>query len=159
MVEKNDQINCSLLTGKSRMVLVKYTSIPWLELTAATLSIKMSKTHSADYGSKGLDGTCLAKVKMWYEGPKFLWEPESWWKRDHTAEKLTLVTLRGRRKSLSTGLRWQLTYFFFSVETTITFLTNKTWIQQQNKNGYKNKAKSYSSQPSIGIKKARLKNN
>ena len=33
-----------------------------------------SKSNPADYGSRGLDGTCFAKVKMWYEGPKFLWE-------------------------------------------------------------------------------------
>ena len=98
------------------MVPLKYISILWLELSAATLSIKMSKLlmselqfvsyiksqtrrfktfvanriqtikgHSdvaqwqyvpsksnlADYGSRGLDRTCLAKVKMWYEGPSF----------------------------------------------------------------------------------------
>ena len=33
-----------------------------------------SKSNPADYGLRGLDGTCFAKVKMWYEGPKFLWE-------------------------------------------------------------------------------------
>ena len=42
----------------------------------------------AKYGSRGLDGTCLAKVKMWYEGLKFLWEPESSWKRDHAVEEI-----------------------------------------------------------------------
>ena len=36
-----------------------------------------SKSNPADYISRGLDEICLAKVKMWYEGPKFLWEPES----------------------------------------------------------------------------------
>ena len=25
-----------------------------------------SKSNPADYGSRGLDGTCIAKVKMWY---------------------------------------------------------------------------------------------
>ena len=30
-----------------------------------------SKSNPADYGSTGLDGTCLAKIKMWFEGPKF----------------------------------------------------------------------------------------
>ena len=46
-----------------------------------------SKSNPAGYGSKGLDGTCLAKVKLWYEEPKFLWEPESR-KRDHTVEDI-----------------------------------------------------------------------
>ena len=47
-----------------------------------------SKSNPADYGSRGLDGTYLAKVKMWYEGPKFLWELESSWKRDHIEEEI-----------------------------------------------------------------------
>ena len=47
-----------------------------------------SKSNPADYGSRGLDRTCLAKVKTWYEGPKFLWEPESSWKRDHTVKDI-----------------------------------------------------------------------
>ena len=37
---------------------------------------------------RGLDGTCLAKVKMWYKGPKSLWESESSWKRDHIIEEI-----------------------------------------------------------------------
>ena len=48
----------------------------------------LSKSNPADYGSRGLDGTCLAKVKMWYEGPKFLWEPESSWKRHRTIKEI-----------------------------------------------------------------------
>ena len=47
-----------------------------------------SKSNPADYGLRGLDGTCLAKVKMWYKGPKSLWEPESSWKRDHIIEEI-----------------------------------------------------------------------
>ena len=43
LVDENDQIYCSLVIGKSSMVPLKYISIPWLELTAATLSIKMFK--------------------------------------------------------------------------------------------------------------------
>ena len=42
MVDENDKILCSLFIGRSRVVLLKYFSIPRLELTAAT-SIKMSK--------------------------------------------------------------------------------------------------------------------
>ena len=47
-----------------------------------------SKSNPADYGSRGLDGTCLAKAKMWYEGPKLIWELESSWKRDHIEEEI-----------------------------------------------------------------------
>ena len=47
----------------------------------------LSKSNPADYRSRGLDGTCLAKVEIWYEGPKFLWKSESSWKRDHTLEE------------------------------------------------------------------------
>ena len=43
LVDENDQIHCSLVIGKSRVVRLKYISILWLELTTATLSIKMSK--------------------------------------------------------------------------------------------------------------------
>ena len=47
-----------------------------------------SKSNPTDYEFRSLDGTCLAKVKMWYEGPKFLWEPESSWKRHHTIKEI-----------------------------------------------------------------------
>ena len=43
MVDKNDQIHCSLVTGKARNVPLKYIYIPRLELTATILSIKMVK--------------------------------------------------------------------------------------------------------------------
>ena len=42
-VDENDKIHCSLVNGKLRVVPLKYISIPRLELTAAMLSIKMSK--------------------------------------------------------------------------------------------------------------------
>ena len=43
LVSEDNQIHCSLLIGKSRVTPTKYISIPRLELTAATLSIKMSQ--------------------------------------------------------------------------------------------------------------------
>ena len=43
LVDENDRIHCSLVIGKSQLVPQKYISILQLELTAATLSIKMSK--------------------------------------------------------------------------------------------------------------------
>ena len=42
LIEDN-QIHCSLLIGKSRVTPAKYVSIPRLEVTASTLSIKMSQ--------------------------------------------------------------------------------------------------------------------
>ena len=42
MENENGDIQCYLIFGKSRVVPVKYVSIPRLELTAATLSVKIS---------------------------------------------------------------------------------------------------------------------
>ena len=43
MVNDPQEVHCSLIFGKSRVALVKYVSIPRLELTAANLSVKISK--------------------------------------------------------------------------------------------------------------------
>ena len=43
LISEDNQIHCSLLIGKSRVIPTKYVSIPKLELTAATLSIKISQ--------------------------------------------------------------------------------------------------------------------
>ena len=43
MVNDFEEVHCSLIFGKSRVAPVKYVSIPRLELTAATLSVKISK--------------------------------------------------------------------------------------------------------------------
>ena len=58
------------------------------------------KSNPADYGSRGLDGTWLAKVKMWYEGPKFLWEPEPSWKRYHTIKEIDTDDLETKKEAL-----------------------------------------------------------
>ena len=43
MVSDLEEVHCCLIFGKSRVAPVKYISIPRLELTAATLSVKVSK--------------------------------------------------------------------------------------------------------------------
>ena len=52
------------------------------------MQLNGSMFHQNEYGSRGLDGTCLAKVKMWYKGLKFLWEPDSSWKKHHTIKEI-----------------------------------------------------------------------
>ena len=42
MISENGDVHCCLIFGKSRVAPVKYVSIPRLELTAATLSVKVS---------------------------------------------------------------------------------------------------------------------
>ena len=42
MIIENGDVHCCLIFGKSRVALVKYVSIPRLELTTATLSVKIS---------------------------------------------------------------------------------------------------------------------
>ena len=54
LINEFGTIHCSLLIGKSRVSPIKYVSIPRLELTAATLSIKMSKLIKNEFGYKRL---------------------------------------------------------------------------------------------------------
>ena len=43
MMNNLEKVHCSLIFNKSRVAAVKYVSIPRLKLTAATLSVKISK--------------------------------------------------------------------------------------------------------------------
>ena len=43
LVDTENKIHCALVMGKSRVAPLKFVSIPRLELTAATLSVKISK--------------------------------------------------------------------------------------------------------------------
>ena len=42
MIKKNGDVHCCLIFEKSRVAPVKYVSIPRLELTTATISVKLS---------------------------------------------------------------------------------------------------------------------
>ena len=48
LINAEDVIHCSLLLGKSRVALLKFISIPRLELTAATISVKVSRVIRED---------------------------------------------------------------------------------------------------------------
>ena len=43
LLNQSDQVQCTLLIGKSRVAPLKFVSIPRIELTAATMSVKISK--------------------------------------------------------------------------------------------------------------------
>ena len=143
LVNEDDQIHCSLIIRKSRVTPSKFVSMPWLELTTATLSIKMmsnllkrevdlscvkeplkeyfwtdsqvvleyiknkkkrfkifvanrvqiirdnsdidqwhhvnGRDNPADDASRGLETTQAERVKRWFSGPEFLWQPSEFW--------------------------------------------------------------------------------
>ena len=57
LIDEFGTIDCSLLIGKSRVSPIKYVLIPRLELTAATLSIKMSKLIKKELDIKDYEET------------------------------------------------------------------------------------------------------
>ena len=138
LVNTEGVVNCSLVLQKSRVASLKFISIPQLELTAETLSIKVSRmireeinvnindeifwadrlvvlgyinsdvqrfkifmanrvqqirdqtdkrqwhhvessNNSADDASRGMESKHQEKIKMWFEGPLFLWKKERTW--------------------------------------------------------------------------------
>ena len=64
LIDEFGTIHCSLLIGKSRVSPIKYVSIPRLELTAATLSIKMSKLIKKELDIKDYEETYWTDSKV-----------------------------------------------------------------------------------------------
>ena len=56
LVDNHGKIHCTLLTGKSRVAPVRYVSIPRLELTAATVSGKVSKMLHKELNAELIQG-------------------------------------------------------------------------------------------------------
>ena len=140
VVDKNENIHCSLIMGKARVAPKAFVSIPRLELAAAVLSVKISnmikkelqlqeldeyfwtdsrvvlgyiandtrafktfvskrvhmiqensnvkqwkyvpsKENCADDASRGMNFKKIVNIDRWFLGPKFLWKPQSSWKK------------------------------------------------------------------------------
>ncbi|XP_006815917.1 uncharacterized protein LOC102804413, partial [Saccoglossus kowalevskii] len=95
LIDTNGTIHCSLLMGKSRVAPLKAMTVPRLELTAATVAVKIihdasspsqwyhvsSEFNPADHASRGikLNGSNEAAITTWFHGAAFLWQPESEW--------------------------------------------------------------------------------
>ena len=56
LVDNHGKIHCTLLIGKSRVAPVRYVSIPRLELTAATVSGKVSKMLHKELNAELIQG-------------------------------------------------------------------------------------------------------
>ena len=56
LVNNCRKIHCTLLTGKSQVAPIRYVSIPKLELTAATTSVKVSKLLHEELNAELIEG-------------------------------------------------------------------------------------------------------
>ncbi|XP_069989477.1 uncharacterized protein [Penaeus vannamei] len=106
MVNASERVYCTLVMARARVAPLKPTTIPRLELTAATVAARMARYHTfvanrvnlirelssasawryvdtksnlADLASRGLDVDTFLTSEMWIRGPRFLHEPESSW--------------------------------------------------------------------------------
>ena len=61
-MDNNGYINCTLLIGKAHVTPQKYVSMPRMELTAATLSVKTSKLLTKELTGYKLFQTMLKKL-------------------------------------------------------------------------------------------------
>ncbi|XP_047474085.1 uncharacterized protein LOC125028654 [Penaeus chinensis] len=100
----DQSIECNLVVGKLRVAPLKKITIPRMELTRATLAVKLanvvtnrlttihegsnvedwhyiaSDLNPADLASRGMHGNCDEdKISRWFQGPEFLSKPMSEW--------------------------------------------------------------------------------
>ena len=92
---KNDKgIHCSFLTSKARVAPIKQVTIPRLELTAATIAVKVNnmlakelqlKVDEVHYWTDSMSvlqyirNENFLQCERWLKGPSFLWKEESEW--------------------------------------------------------------------------------
>ena len=69
----NNEVKCFKIFVANRIQTIKENSNikQWKYIS--------SKENPADDGSRGLDATKVNKVTRWFNGPAFLWKPESEW--------------------------------------------------------------------------------
>ena len=84
LVNTENKIHCVVVMGKSRVAPGKRVSIPRLELTAATLSVKMSKLNEKNFSTastRNISGStvkwCLDAYRMNQRDSKYLWQTGS----------------------------------------------------------------------------------
>ncbi|XP_073237544.1 uncharacterized protein [Porites lutea] len=113
LVDENGRIHCSLVMGKARVAPLKTVTILGLELTAATVSVRVasmlkeeldydglqdfywtdnqwryveSGSNPADEASRGMNTKEFMQRSQWIKGPDFLWQTEDHWPQQDSYE-------------------------------------------------------------------------